>query len=228
MCGITGYIGPGESSSILETGLSNLEYRGYDSAGVALVGEELTVSKQQGTIDELRLPTGTDATHGIGHTRWSTHGEPTDINAHPHTDCSGNVAVVHNGIISNYTGLKSELDGHLFESDTDTEVIPHLIETQLAEGISFPRAVVRTLDQVEGSFAIAAAHKDYNGIIAARRDSPLVIGHGDEGMYLGSDVTAFVEHTRRVSYLEDGDVAHLTADDVTVFQTASASAGPSS
>lgn len=197
--------------------LSNLEYRGYDSAGVALVGDDLAVSKQQGTIDGLTLPRDVDATHGIGHTRWSTHGEPTDANAHPHTDCSGDVAVVHNGIIANYTDLKADLDGHLFESDTDTEVVPHLIEAQLAAGASFRTAVVHTLDKLDGSFAIAATHVDHDGIVAARQDSPLVIGHGDDAMYLGSDVTAFVEHTREVSYLKDGDVAHLTDDGVTVF-----------
>jgi glucosamine--fructose-6-phosphate aminotransferase (isomerizing) len=217
MCGITGYIGPEESAAILEAGLSNLEYRGYDSAGVALVGDDLAVSKQQGTIDGLTLPRDVDATHGIGHTRWSTHGEPTDANAHPHTDCSGDIAVVHNGIIANYTDLKAELDGHLFESDTDTEVVPHLIEAELAQGVSFRTAVVRALTQLEGSFAIAATHVDHDGIVAARQDSPLVIGHGDDAMYLGSDVTAFVEHTRQVSYLEDGDIAHLTDDGVTVF-----------
>ena len=217
MCGITGYIGPEESAAILEAGLSNLEYRGYDSAGVALVGDDLAVSKQQGTIDGLTIPRDVDATHGIGHTRWSTHGEPTDANAHPHTDCSGDIAVVHNGIIANYTDLKAELDGHLFESDTDTEVVPHLIEAELTQGVSFRTAVVRALDQLEGSFAIAATHVDHDGIVAARQDSPLVIGHGDDAMYLGSDVTAFVEHTRQVSYLEDGDIAHLTDDGVTVF-----------
>ncbi|KAB1193266.1 glutamine--fructose-6-phosphate transaminase (isomerizing) [Haloferax sp. MBLA0076] len=217
MCGITGYIGVNESASILSTGLKNLEYRGYDSAGIALVGEQLTVRKQEGTIDGLTIPSETDATHGIGHTRWSTHGEPTDENAHPHTDCSGDVAVVHNGIISNYTELKAELDGHIFESETDTEVIPHLIEEEIAAGADLRAATMRVLDRLEGSFAIAATHVDHEGIVAARQDSPLVIGHGDDGMYLGSDVTAFVEYTRRVSYLEDGDVAHLSADGISVF-----------
>ncbi|KAB1198201.1 MULTISPECIES: glutamine--fructose-6-phosphate transaminase (isomerizing) [Haloferax] len=217
MCGITGYIGRGESASILSTGLKNLEYRGYDSAGIALVGDQVDVHKQEGTIDGLTIPTGTEASHGIGHTRWSTHGEPTDENAHPHTDCREDVAVVHNGIISNYTELKEELSGHIFESETDTEVIPHLIEEEIARGADLRAAVTRVLDKLEGSFAIAATHVDNEGIVAARQDSPLVIGHGEDGMYLGSDVTAFVEYTRRVSYLEDGDVAHLSADGISIF-----------
>ncbi|REA02393.1 glutamine--fructose-6-phosphate transaminase (isomerizing) [Haloferax sp. Atlit-6N] len=217
MCGITGYIGEHTSSAVLKTGLQNLEYRGYDSAGIALVGDELQVYKQQGTIDGLSIPTTETATHGIGHTRWSTHGEPTDENAHPHTDCSGDVAVVHNGIISNYDDLKQELGGHLFESETDTEVIPHLIEEELTAGADLRAAVMRALTRLEGSFAIAVTHVEYDGIVAARQDSPLVIGHGDEGMYLGSDVTAFVEYTQQVSYLEDGDVAHIDATGMTVF-----------
>ncbi|WP_416840389.1 glutamine--fructose-6-phosphate transaminase (isomerizing) [Haloferax sp. DFSO52] len=217
MCGITGYIGGEESASILSAGLKNLEYRGYDSAGIALVGDQVDVHKQEGTIDGLTIPSDTDATHGIGHTRWSTHGEPTDENAHPHTDCRGDVAVVHNGIISNYTELKEELGGHIFESETDTEVIPHLIEEEIARGADLRAAVTRVLDKLKGSFAIAATHVDHEGIVAARQDSPLVIGHGEDGMYLGSDVTAFVEYTRQVSYLEDGDVAHLSADGITIF-----------
>ncbi|WP_049917611.1 glutamine--fructose-6-phosphate transaminase (isomerizing) [Haloferax denitrificans] len=217
MCGITGYIGDNESASVLSAGLKNLEYRGYDSAGIALIGDDVTVHKQEGTIDGLTIPSNADATHGIGHTRWSTHGEPTDANAHPHTDCSGDVAVVHNGILANYHELKEELNGHIFESETDTEVIPHLIEEAIADGADLRAAVMRALDRLEGSFAIAATHADYEGIVAARQDSPLVIGHGDEGMYLGSDVTAFVEYTRQVSFLEDGDVAHLYDDDIEIF-----------
>ncbi|WP_074796701.1 glutamine--fructose-6-phosphate transaminase (isomerizing) [Haloferax larsenii] len=217
MCGIIGYIGANESSSVLVSGLKNLEYRGYDSAGVALVNGDVDVHKQEGTIDGLTVPSDPETTHGIGHTRWSTHGEPTDENAHPHTDCSGDVAVVHNGIISNYQELKADLDGHIFESDTDTEVIPHLLEEELTQGADLRAAVTRVLDRLEGSFAIAATHADHEGIVVARHDSPLVIGHGDEGMYLGSDVTAFVEYTRQVSYLEDGDIAHLSEDGIEIF-----------
>jgi glucosamine--fructose-6-phosphate aminotransferase (isomerizing) len=217
MCGITGYIGPEDSVSILSDGLENLEYRGYDSAGVALVDDDVEVFKRRGTIDNLTLPSSRDATCGIGHTRWSTHGEPSDRNAHPHTDSSGDVAVVHNGIISNYEQLKADLDGHVFESDTDTEVIPHLIEEELREGYGLLTAVQRVIDDLEGSFAIAVTAADHDGIVAARQDSPLVIGYGENGAFLASDVTAFVEYTREVTYLEDGDVAHLTEAGVDVY-----------
>ena len=217
MCGITGYIGPGNSISILSDGLSNLEYRGYDSAGIALVEDDIDVYKRCGTIDDLTLPSSSEAICGIGHTRWSTHGEPSDRNAHPHTDTSGDVAVVHNGIISNYEELKSELDGHVFTSDTDTEVIPHLLEEERREGYGLLTAVQRVTDRLEGSFAIAVAAADHEGIVAARQDSPLVIGHGEDGYYLGSDVTAFVEYTREVTYLEDGDIVHLTPGDLDIY-----------
>jgi glucosamine--fructose-6-phosphate aminotransferase (isomerizing) len=131
MCGIVGYVGDSEAQPILAAGLKNLEYRGYDSAGIGLVGAGVDVHKQEGTIDELHLPDSSPATTGIAHTRWSTHGEPTDENAHPHTDCTGDLAVVHNGIVENYESLKTELRdrGHEFTSETDTEVVPHLVAT---------------------------------------------------------------------------------------------------
>ncbi|MFB6131410.1 MAG: glutamine--fructose-6-phosphate transaminase (isomerizing) [Salinigranum sp.] len=219
MCGITGYVGPEDSASILSDGLGNLEYRGYDSAGVALVdgSEGVDVYKRRGTIDDLSLPASSTATCGIGHTRWSTHGAPSDRNAHPHTDDTGEVAVVHNGIVSNYEALKADLDGHVFESDTDTEVIPHLIAEERREGYDLLSAVSRATDRLEGSYAIAVTAADHDGIVAARQDSPLVVGHGEDGYFLGSDVTAFVEYTRRVTYLEDGDVAHLRTDGVDIF-----------
>jgi len=217
MCGIAGYIGSGDSAAIVEDGLRNLEYRGYDSAGVAFVGEGLTVQKQTGTIDGIDIPETNNIAQGIGHTRWSTHGEPTDANAHPHTDCTGSVAVVHNGIISNYDALKDELGGHVFESETDTEVVPHLIEAELTAGYDFVPAVKRAVDRLEGSYAIAVTHADEAKLVVARQDSPLVLGHGEDGMYVGSDVTAFAEFTRRVSYLEDGDLAVIADDDVTVY-----------
>jgi glucosamine--fructose-6-phosphate aminotransferase (isomerizing) len=216
MCGITGYIGDGDSTEVIESGLKNLEYRGYDSAGVALVDDEVEVYKQEGTIDGIEIPANEAVARGIGHTRWSTHGEPTDENAHPHTDCTGELAVVHNGIISNYHELKSELAGHVFTSETDTEVIPHMLEEELEDGLDLRSAVLRVVDRLEGSFAIAVTHADYDGIVVARQDSPLVIGHGEDGMYVGSDVTAFVEYTRQVTYLEDGDIAELTADGVAI------------
>ena len=218
MCGITGYLGPGDTGRIVHNGLQNLEYRGYDSAGIALAGDTVTVQKTDGEVGTLPVPDRAESTVGIGHTRWSTHGEPTEQNAHPHTDCTGDVAVVHNGIIENYDALKSELrDTHVFESDTDTEVIPHLIETHLADDVSLVTAVQRATTQLEGSYAIAVTAAGHDGLVIAREDSPLLIGHGDAATYVGSDATAFIEHTDRVTYLESGDIAHLTTGDVTIY-----------
>jgi len=217
MCGIVGYLGDEPAQPILADGLKNLEYRGYDSAGIALDGSKIDVYKQEGTIDELELPDSSPATCGIAHTRWSTHGKPTDANAHPHVDCSGDIAVVHNGIVENYERLKSDLQerGHEFTSETDTEVIPHLVE-ELYDGDDLEAAVSETVAKLEGSFAVGVVAADRHEIVAARQDSPLVVGHGDTGQFLASDVTAFLEHTREVSYLEDGDVARLTPDEIVV------------
>jgi len=221
MCGIIGYVGESDALPILTGGLKNLEYRGYDSAGIALragEGDSLDVYKRAGEIDALRehLPESSDSTTGVGHTRWSTHGEPTDANAHPHADESGEVAVVHNGIIENYDELKSELEerGHQFLSETDTEVVPHLVEEELDEGYDLPDAVERVADRLEGSFALGVVSTDFDGLVAIRQDSPLVVGVGDDANFIASDVTAFIEHTRNVCYPEDGDVITVTADDV--------------
>ncbi len=218
MCGIIGYVGGAAGIDRVADGLRNLEYRGYDSVGVAAIDDGLTVHKQEGRIDDLSLPS-VESSCTIGHTRWSTHGEPTDENAHPHTDCTGQVAVVHNGIISNYDRLKAELRdrGHVFESDTDTEVVPHLVEEGLAEGCELPVAVRRAVDRLEGSYAIAVTTPEFEGVVAARQDSPLVLGHGEDGTFLASDVTGFVEHTSRVTYLEDGDLAVLSDDGVRIY-----------
>ena len=211
MCGIIGYAGGQRALPILRTGLENLEYRGYDSVGVALGGGDgLRLFKQAGRIADLTLPSDDDATVGVGHTRWSTHGKPTDANAHPHTDCTGDVAVVHNGIIENYDSLREELDDHAFTSETDTEVVPHLVETFRDEGHDLPEAVARTLDRLEGTFALGIVAAEFDGIVAARQDNPLVVGHGETGNFIASDVTAFLEHTREVTYVEDGDVAVLS------------------
>ena len=218
MCGITGYVGSDESLPILASTLKNLEYRGYDSAGIALVNSDVDIYKQEGNIDELTLPDSSPSTLGIGHTRWSTHGEPTDENAHPHTDCTDSLAVVHNGIIENYDELKTDLqESHEFQSETDTEVIPHLLEDELKETDSLTEAVQTILAKLEGSFAIAVVSNSHEGIVAARKDSPLVIGHGEDENYLASDVPAFIEHTREVTYLEDGDVAWITDDYVEIY-----------
>ena len=217
MCGIVGYVGDERVVPILRTGLENLEYRGYDSVGVALSGiDDVRVHKQAGRIADLTLPEDDDATIGVGHTRWSTHGEPTDANAHPHTDCTGRVAVVHNGIIENYDRLREELSDHAFTSETDTEVVPHLIEEYLEECDDLPEAVERALDRLEGTFALGVVSAGFDGIVAARQDNPLVVGRGETGNFIASDVTAFLEHTRRVTYVEDGDVAVLTGDGVEI------------
>ncbi|WP_232702149.1 glutamine--fructose-6-phosphate transaminase (isomerizing) [Halobacterium wangiae] len=221
MCGIIGYVGTDEALPILADGLKNLEYRGYDSAGVALVNRDgIEVHKQAGEIDDLVLPDSSPETLGIGHTRWSTHGKPTDANAHPHVDCTGDVAVVHNGIIENYADLKAELreDGHEFTSETDTEVVPHMVEDELADGMSLPDAVATVVSRLEGSFALGVVAPGYDGIVATRRGSPLVVGHGESGNFIASDVPAFIEHTRQVSYIEDGDIAHVTPAGVSVEQ----------
>ena len=217
MCGITGYIGDGNCSEIIAGSLKNLEYRGYDSAGIALLDDSLHVYKQSGQIDDLSVPSIPSVSCGIGHTRWSTHGAPTDENAHPHTDCQNRVAVVHNGIIDNYEEFKWGLENnHEFTSETDTEVIAHLIEEELEGTDDLTEAVKTVVGMLQGSFAIAVVAAGYEGIVAARQDSPLVIGHADNVTFLGSDVTAFVEHTQTVSFLEDGDIAHITRAGVTI------------
>jgi glucosamine--fructose-6-phosphate aminotransferase (isomerizing) len=221
MCGIIGYVGTEDALPILRDGLSNLEYRGYDSAGVAFCGEVVDVYKREGELSALKavLPESSTATTGIGHTRWSTHGEPTDANAHPHTDESGDVAVVHNGIIENYDTLRAELEerGHEFTSETDTEVVPHLVEEELDSGLGLVDAVSAVVELLSGNFALAVVAAGHDGIVATRRGNPLVLGHADHGTFLASDVPAFIEHTRRVSYPEDGDVIHLTDEGATVY-----------
>ncbi|PSP59002.1 glutamine--fructose-6-phosphate aminotransferase [Halobacteriales archaeon QH_7_66_36] len=218
MCGIVGCVGrDGDTLGTLLSGLDTLEYRGYDSAGVALVNDSLDVVKKAGELDALRAALAgraLDGRVGVGHTRWSTHGPPTDENAHPHVDCTGEVAVVHNGIIENYQTLREELaaDGHEFASDTDTEVVPHLVETELAAGADAETAVRAAVDRLEGSFAVAVTVAGVEAVFAARRDSPLVLGVDDDATYLASDVPAFREYTDRVVYLDDGEFARIDAD----------------
>ncbi|WP_276253016.1 glutamine--fructose-6-phosphate transaminase (isomerizing) [Halomontanus rarus] len=228
MCGIIGYTGGGSQTpdggdvlDVLMTGLSGLEYRGYDSAGVALANSSISVHKRQGEVSALEeaLPDGSvDGYAGIGHTRWSTHGPPSDANAHPHTDCSGTVAVVHNGIIENYQALREELEtaGHTFESETDTEVIPHLIEDALEAGVDRESAFRRAVNRLEGSYAVAAVFCESETVYAARHESPLVLGIGEDGHYLASDVPAFIEYTDRVIYLDDGEFATVSPSGVVV------------
>ncbi|GAA0676620.1 glutamine--fructose-6-phosphate transaminase (isomerizing) [Natronoarchaeum mannanilyticum] len=216
MCGITARIGRGDAVDELLTGLENLEYRGYDSAGVAIKnGHGLAVHKREGKIDQLKSrveQSPPEGSMGIGHTRWSTHGPPTDANAHPHTDCTGSIAVVHNGIIENHEALKADLRerGHRFESDTDTEVIPHLLEEHVDRGLELDVAFRRMAEQLQGSYAIAAMTDEADAVYATRQGSPLVLGIDDDCHYLASDVPAFLEFTDRVVYLEDGDVVTVT------------------
>jgi len=220
MCGITACVGAEDTVSRLVDGLRNLEYRGYDSAGLAVVGDAgLDVRKREGKVEELAAvfdgsDCSTSGRVGIGHTRWSTHGEPSDANAHPHTDCDGRIAVVHNGIIENHDALRERLveAGHVFRSETDTEVVPHLVEEYLDAGASVEAAFRRAVADLSGSYAIAMVHEDEETVYATRRGSPLVFGVGDEAHYLASDVPAFLEFTDRAVYLEDGDVLTVRPD----------------
>ncbi|OAQ54461.1 hypothetical protein HTG_02615 [Natrinema mahii] len=219
MCGIIGRVGDGNALEPLLTGLENLEYRGYDSAGVAVQnGSGINVEKRSGKVEELKSSIGDplQGEVGIGHTRWSTHGPPTDANAHPHTDESEDVAVVHNGIIENYTELKERLaaNGYEFTSDTDTEVIPHLVQYYLDAGYDSERAFRQAIDELEGSYAVTAMVSGEHVLYAARRGSPLVVGMEDGEYFLASDVPAFLEYTDSVIYLEDGDVVVVDADGV--------------
>jgi|LSQX01.3.fsa_nt_gb glucosamine--fructose-6-phosphate aminotransferase (isomerizing) len=211
MCGIVGYIGRREATPVLIQGLKRLEYRGYDSFGLATVGSAVEVYKKNGRISDGEAGAAhlTGST-GIGHTRWATHGEPNDLNAHPHTDCSGRIAVVHNGVIENYAELKRQLEGrgHTFRSETDTEVIAHLIEEHYDSDLL--AAVNATLPLLQGSYAVLVIAEDTQRIIAARDASPLVLGVGDAEIFAASDMTPLLEYTERVIFLEDGDVADLT------------------
>jgi glutamine---fructose-6-phosphate transaminase (isomerizing) len=215
MCGIVGYVGPRKAYPLLMEGLQRLEYRGYDSAGVALIESGgMVIQKNAGKIAVLAeklKDCDFQATTGIAHTRWATHGEPTDINAHPHTGMSGKIAVVHNGIIENYRALKEVLSqqGHVFKTDTDTEILAHLIE-EYYDG-NLLQAVRRALTQVEGTYGIAVICTDNPDVmVAARSGSPLVIGCGDGENLVASDVAALLRYTNRVVYLEDGELAEIT------------------
>jgi len=217
MCGIIGFIGERQAQPILLGCLAKLEYRGYDSCGIALVSDSLKVYKDAVRVEQLAkaLPR-LDGTVGIGHTRWATHGEPSKINAHPHCDCTGRIAVVHNGIINNYQSLRRQLtsEGHKFASETDTEVIAHLVEKYYQGDLV--EAVETALRDVEGSYAIIVLMAGESNLVAARKDSPLIIGIGDRENFIASDVPAILDYTNRVIYLEEGDVVIVTKDEVKV------------
>lgn len=233
MCGIIGYVGNKQAAPILLDGLRRLEYRGYDSAGVAIMDGELQVRKKKGRIDEgIARAVAADPVEGltgIAHTRWATHGAPSDENSHPHLDASGRIAVVHNGVIENYEPLKEELlaQGHEFSSSTDTEVLAHLIGVHYkrlsANGIgaeTLTQAVIAALDEVSGTYGIAVICSEVPGVIVgARQGSPLIIGIGKGENFLTSDATAVVTHTREVIFLNDHDVVTLTAESFEVENT---------
>ena len=219
MCGIVGYVGHRSCLPILIEGLKRLEYRGYDSSGIAISENgKIKVVKAAGKIRQLEARLAShkpEGTAGIAHTRWATHGEPNDLNAHPHVDASGRVALVHNGIIENYMVLKAalEAEGHVFKTQTDTEVLAHLVGKYVDRGLKLERAVGEALADVEGTYGIAVMSETEPGtVVGARKGSPLVVGISDGEYYLGSDVSPIVEHTRQVVYLDDGEMAVLTPD----------------
>jgi glucosamine--fructose-6-phosphate aminotransferase (isomerizing) len=223
MCGIVGYVGPDEALPIILEGLHRLEYRGYDSAGVAVLDGQLTVVRKAGKLEELEKELSANdsprGSLGMGHTRWATHGQPTDRNAHPHLDCRDRVAVIHNGIIENFAELKSGLEArnHLFRSDTDTEVVSHLIEEQLREGAELADAVRATVAKLEGAYALVVVSADHPGtIVGVRVSSPMVVGLGEGENLLASDAPALLPRTRRIVPLGDGEMVELRADEARI------------
>ena len=220
MCGIVGYIGRRDAAPLIVEGLKKLEYRGYDSFGVATLGTGIDLAKHQGRISEkAESAARLQGKIGIGHTRWATHGIPNDANAHPHMDCSGKIAVVHNGIIENYADLKRKLQsrGHTFLSETDTEVIAHLIEEEYAKKSDLLNAVQTVIPELEGSYAILVIVAGEDRIVAARNASPLVIGVGDGEFFAASDMTPVIEFTERAIFLEDGDTVSLSKNTAEIF-----------
>jgi glucosamine--fructose-6-phosphate aminotransferase (isomerizing) len=221
MCGIVGYIGPKRVVPLILDGLKRLEYRGYDSAGIAVVGDngKLAIRRAPGKLrnleESIRI-TPLDGVYGIGHTRWATHGRPTEENAHPHRDCTGEIVVVHNGIIENYIELKKNLiaEGHKFLTETDTEVIAHLIE-KFSKDASLEEAVRKAVKSMTGAYALVAlSAKDPNKIVAARLGPPIVVGLGDHEFFVASDIPAILAHTRSIFFLGDGEMAILTPQGV--------------
>jgi glucosamine--fructose-6-phosphate aminotransferase (isomerizing) len=235
MCGIVGYVGNKQVVPLIIDGLRKLEYRGYDSAGIAVVNEDhdLEIRRAEGKLrnleETIRL-SPLDGTYGIGHTRWATHGRPTEENAHPHRDCTGRVVVVHNGIIENYLQLKERLRkrDHRFVTETDTEIIAHLIEEHLKEHLNFEQAVRAAVSELRGIFALSIIHADEpDTIIAVRQGPPVVIGLGDREFFVASDIPPILHHTRDVFFLGDGELAVITKDAVRVTDFEGNSVQPS-
>jgi glutamine---fructose-6-phosphate transaminase (isomerizing) len=224
MCGIVGYVGNKQVVPLIIDGLRKLEYRGYDSAGIAVVDEnhQLKIRRAEGklrNLEEVLRQKPLDGTYGVGHTRWATHGRPTEENAHPHRDCSGRIVVVHNGIIENYLQLKEDLrkKDHNFVTETDTEIVAHLIEEHLKQGAGFEDAVRQTVQALTGIFALSMLSADESDtVISARQGPPVVIGLGNGEYFVASDIPAILEHTRDVFFLGDGEIAVMTKDSVRV------------
>ena len=223
MCGIVGYIGFREAWPIVIKGLHRLEYRGYDSAGVALMNGTLTIYKKAGKVSDLEKSVEKEdlkGTIGMGHTRWATHGEPSDRNSHPHTSGDGRLAIIHNGIIENYSTLKEELisRGHIFKSDTDTEVLIHLIDDiQQQTGLDLRESVRIALNKVIGAYAIVIMSKDEaDELIAARRGSPMVLGVGEKEYFIASDASPIIEYTKNVIYLNDNEIAYIKRNELLI------------
>ena len=228
MCGIVGYIGPKKIVPVVIEGLRKLEYRGYDSAGIAVVNGsgKLDIRRASGklrNLEEVIQKSPLEGTYGIGHTRWATHGRPTEENAHPHRDCTGEIVVVHNGIIENYLELKEQLqrEGHKFVTETDTEIVAHLVEKNSQRGVPLEDAVRKSLNQLRGIYALVfmSAH-DPHKIVAARMGPPAVVGLGESEFFVASDIPALLEHTRNIFFLADGDIAVLTQSGVRVMDHA--------
>src|SRR5205807_2711581 len=225
MCGILGYIGPKKVVPVVIEGLRKLEYRGYDSAGIAVVNGtgKLEIRRAPGklrNLEEAIAKSPIEGTYGIGHTRWATHGRPTEENAHPHRDCTGQIVVVHNGIIENYVDLKEKLqkEGHKFATETDTEIVAHLVEKHSQGGVPLEEAVRLSLKQLRGIYALVfVSAKDPQKIVAARLGPPSVIGLGDGEYFVASDIPALLQHTRQIFFLADGDIAVLTTQGVRVM-----------
>src|ERR1043166_6545821 len=222
MCGIVGYIGKREAAPLILESLRKLEYRGYDSAGIAVLnGGNVTVRRCEGKLGNLENLIDHNpmtGTMGIGHTRWATHGRPSETNAHPHR--AGDVVVVHNGIIENYIELKDELGnrGTRFSSETDTEIVAHLVGEKVAQGMDFLEAVRKSLKEIEGSYALLFLNqRDPTRLIVAKNSTPIVIGQGEEETFIASDIPALLDHTRKVAFLEDGEVAEVTADSFRLY-----------
>jgi glucosamine--fructose-6-phosphate aminotransferase (isomerizing) len=223
MCGIVGYVGSRNAVPVILEGLARLEYRGYDSAGIAVVHNG-TLSRRRSSgklknLEERLRQEPLAGEYGVGHTRWATHGRPSEENAHPHEDCKGSIVVVHNGIIENYLDLKARLTaaGHRFQTQTDTEVIAHLVESHYRGSLS--DAVAKTVTELEGIYALVFLHKDEpQTLVAARMGPPMVIGLGEAERFVASDIPALLPYTRDFIFLDDGDIATVTPGGVRIFQ----------